>query len=134
GGSITQDNSPLYVVDGFIVSSIRDIPPSDIETINVLKDASATAIYGAQAANGVIVVTTKRPKAGKVSVSYNGFYQVKKLPEDRKLEVLSPYEFALANYEYYKLQSDAAVRGFETFFGSYDDLELYKNKKGKDWQ
>ncbi len=134
GGSITQDNSPLYVVDGFIVSSIRDIPPSDIETINVLKDASATAIYGAQAANGVIVVTTKRPRAGKIAVSYNGFYQMKKLPEDRKLEVLSPYEFVMANYEYYRLQSDAAVRSFERFFGPYEDLELYKQKPAKDWQ
>jgi len=134
GGSITQDNSPLYVVDGFIVGSIRDIPPSDIESITVLKDASATAIYGAQAANGVVVVTTKSPKAGKISVSYNGFYQIKKLPEDRKLKVLDPYEFALANYEYYRLQSDAATRNFSRFFGDYDDLELYKNKPGKDWQ
>ncbi|WP_018629871.1 SusC/RagA family TonB-linked outer membrane protein [Niabella aurantiaca] len=134
GGSITQDNAPLFVVDGFIVSSIRDIPPTDIESINVLKDASATAIYGARAANGVIVVTTKRPKAGKVSVSYNGYYQLKKLPGDRKLEVLDPYEFVLANYEYYRLQSDAATRGFERFFGAYDDLELYKSKPYKDWQ
>lgn len=134
GGSITQDNSPLFVVDGFIVGSIRDIPPSDIESITVLKDASATAIYGAQAANGVVVVTTKSPKAGKVSVSYNGFYQLKKLPADRKLGVLNPYEFALANYEYYRLQSDAATRNFERFFGAYDDLELYKSKPGKDWQ
>ncbi|GAB3015839.1 TonB-dependent receptor [Niabella terrae] len=134
GGSITQDNSPVYVVDGLIVNSIRDIPITDIESVNVLKDASAAAIYGAQAANGIIVVTTKRPKAGRISVSYNGFYQVKKLPEDRKLQVLSPYEFVLANYEYYRLQSDAATRGFERFFGSYDDLELYKEKAGNDWQ
>ncbi|WP_114790038.1 SusC/RagA family TonB-linked outer membrane protein [Niabella yanshanensis] len=134
GGSITQDNSPLFVVDGLIVSSIRDIPPTDIESVNVLKDASATAIYGAAAANGVIVVTTKQPRAGRVSVSYNGFYQMKKLPEDRKLKVLSPYEFVLANYEHNRLQSDAAVRSFETFFGAYDDLELYKNKPANDWQ
>ena len=105
GGSITQDNSPLYVVDGFIVSSIRDIPPTDIESISVLKDASATAIYGAQASNGVIVITTKRPEAGKINISYNGFAQMKELPQDRKYEVLSPYEFALANYEYAKLRS-----------------------------
>ena len=65
GGSITQDNSPLYVVDNFIVNSIRDIPPSDIESINVLKDAAATAIYGAQASNGVVVITTKKQKQGK---------------------------------------------------------------------
>ncbi|GAB3657958.1 TonB-dependent receptor [Echinicola sediminis] len=134
GGSVTQDNAPLYVVDGFIVGSIRDIPPTDIETITVLKDAAATAIYGAQAANGVIVITTKTPKAGKTSISYNNFFQWKNLPKDRKYEVLDPYEYVLANYEYAKLQSDAAVRNFERFFGVYDDLELYKQKPGTDWQ
>ena len=134
GGSITQDNSPLFVVDGFIVNTIRDIPPTDIESINVLKDASATAIYGAQAANGVVVITTKKPKAGKVGVTYNGFYQLKQLPKDRKYEVLDPYEFAIANYEIAKLRSDADVRNFERFFGVYDDLELYKQKKPNDWQ
>ena len=60
GGSLSQDNSPLYIVDGFPVSSISDIAPSEIETIDVLKDASSTAIYGARGANGVIIVTTKR--------------------------------------------------------------------------
>ncbi|MCB9274189.1 MAG: TonB-dependent receptor [Lewinellaceae bacterium] len=134
GGSITQDNSPLYVVDGFIVSSIRDIPPSDIESISVLKDASATAIYGAQASNGVVVITTKRPTAGKINVSYNGFMQFKQLPQDRRYEVLSPYEFALANYEYAAVRSEADLRNFEKFFGKYDDLELYKQKPGTDWQ
>lgn len=134
GGSITQDNSPLFVVDGFIVNSIRDVPPSDIESINVLKDAAATAIYGAQASNGVVVITTKRPKAGQISVSYNGFYQAKYLPTDRKYQVLDPYEFALANYEFAKLSSESATRNFERFFGVYDDLELYKNKRPTDWQ
>lgn len=134
GGSITQDNSPLYVVDGFIVSSIRDIPPTDIESINVLKDAAATAIYGAQASNGVIVITTKTPSAGKITVSYNGFLQAKELAGDRRYEVLDPYEFVLANYEYAAVQSQAALDNFERFFGVYDDLELYKNRPGTDWQ
>lgn len=134
GGSITQDNSPLFVVDGFIVSSIRDIPPADIESISVLKDASATAIYGAQASNGVVVITTKRPLPGKISVTYNGFAQSKHLPGDRKYEVLSPYEYVLANYEYAKLRSDADLRNFEKFFGKYDDLELYRQKAPTDWQ
>ncbi|MBD8490589.1 TonB-dependent receptor [Echinicola sp. CAU 1574] len=134
GGSVTQDNSPLYVVDGFIVGSIRDIPPTDIETITVLKDAAATAIYGAQAANGVIVITTKTPQAGKTSISYNNFFQWKQLPKDRRYEVLDPYEYVLANYEYAKLQSDAAVRNFERYYGVYDDLELYQQKPGTDWQ
>lgn len=134
GGSITQDNSPLYVVDGFIVSSIRDIPPTDIESINVLKDAAATAIYGAQAANGVVVITTKQPVAGRTIVSYSGFVQLKELPRDRKYDVLSPYEYVMANYEYAKLRSESDVRNFEKFFGKYDDLELYKYKKPTDWQ
>lgn len=134
GGSITQDNSPLYVVDGFIVNSIRDIPPSDIESINVLKDAAATAIYGAQASNGVVVITTKRPVVGRMSISYNGFAQLKQLPSDRRYEVLSPYEFVMANYELAALRSEADVRNFEKFFGKYDDLELYRNKRPTDWQ
>ena len=134
GGSITQDNSPLYVVDGFIVPSIRDIPPTDIESVNVLKDAAATAIYGAQAANGVIVITTKRPVAGKTVVSYSGFAQLKQLPKDRKYEVLSPHEYVMANYEHAKLRSDADLRNFEKYFGKYDDLELYQYKKATDWQ
>lgn len=134
GGSITQDNAPLYVVDGFIVSSIRDIPPSDIESISVLKDAAATAIYGAQASNGVIVVTTKAPVSGRVSVSYNNFFQYKSLPKNRKYEVLDSYEYVMANYEYAKLRSQSDVDRFEKYFGVYDDLELYKQKPTTDWQ
>jgi TonB-linked SusC/RagA family outer membrane protein len=134
GGSITQDNSPLFVVDGFIVGSIRDIPPSDIESLNVLKDAAATAIYGSQASNGVVVITTKTPKSGKMQVSYNGFYQTKFLPKNRAYEVLSPYEFVLANYEYFKLRGQTAVEGFERYYGTYEDIDLYKSKPGRDWQ
>ena len=64
GGSITQSNEPLFIVDGFQVSNINDMPPTDIESIDVLKDASSTAIYGAKGANGVILVTTKGGRAG----------------------------------------------------------------------
>lgn len=134
GGSLTQDNSPLYVVDGFIVTSIRDIPPTDIESINVLKDAAATAIYGAQAANGVVVITTKNPVAGKTIISYSGFLQSKELPKNRKYEVLSPYEYVMANYETAKLRGDTDVESFEKYFGKYDDLELYRYKPATDWQ
>lgn len=134
GGSITQDNSPLYVVDGFIVNSIRDIPPTDIENITVLKDAASTAIYGAQASNGVIVITTKKPVAGRTEISYNGFLQFKSLPGNRRYEVLSPYEYVFANYEYAKLRSETDVENFEKYFGKYDDMELYKSKEPTDWQ
>ncbi len=71
--SLSASNEPLYVVDGIPVTyTIDDINPSDIETIDVLKDASATAIYGVRGANGVIQITTKKGKAGKVSIEYNG--------------------------------------------------------------
>lgn len=69
GGSITQSNDPLYIVDGFPVDGISDIPANDIEDITVLKDASSTAIYGSRGANGVILVTTKSGKEGKTKVS-----------------------------------------------------------------
>lgn len=134
GGSITQSNEPLYVVDGFIVDGINDIPPTDIESINVLKDAAATAVYGAQAANGVVVVTTKNPKAGKTTVSYNNFFQFNNLPSDRRYEVLSPYEYVFANYEYARLQSQTALENFERYFGVYDDIDIYRSRQGTDWQ
>ena len=134
GGSITQDNSPLYIVDGFIVENINNIAPTDIESIDVLKDASSTAIYGARGANGVVIVTTKSPKAGKTTFSYNGYAQGKTLP--RKLDVLSPYEFTLAQYEYAKLRGETSseLTNFTKFFGVYEDLELYKYQEGTDWQ
>lgn len=134
GTSLSQDNSPLYVVDGFIVGGIDNIPVNDIASIDVLKDAAATAVYGAQASNGVIVVTTKSPVAGKTSISYNNYFQFNELPQDRKYKVLDPYEFVLANYEYQALRGQTAIEGFEKYFGKYEDLELYKQRKPTDWQ
>lgn len=132
GGSITQDNSPLYIVDGFPASSISDIPPSDIESIDVLKDASSTAIYGARGANGVVIVTTKSGKAGKVEVSYNFYYGVKQLAS--KLDVLDPYEYVLYQYERTRdVFQDR--RSFETYYGEWDQLDsLYSDQVGTDWQ
>ncbi len=134
GGSITQDNSPLYVVDGFIVSTISDIPPADILSIDILKDAAATAVYGAQASNGVVVISTKSPKEGKISVNYNNFFQFNELPKDRRYEVLDPYEYVMANYEYALIQGPTSLKSFERYFGVYGDLELYQSKTGTDWQ
>jgi TonB-linked SusC/RagA family outer membrane protein len=76
GNSIKSTNEPLYVVDGFPSSTGMDINPNDIEDIQILKDASATAIYGARGANGVIMITTKRGRAGKTDVQYDGYYGV----------------------------------------------------------
>ena len=68
GTSVTQSNEPLYIVDGFQTDNINDIPPTDIASIDILKDASLTAIYGARGGNGVVIVTTKAARAGKVQV------------------------------------------------------------------
>lgn len=132
GGSVTQDNSPLYIVDGFPVNKISDIDPNDIGSIDVLKDASSTAIYGARGANGVVIITTKKPMGGKTTVTYNGYVQVKTLPKE--LSVLSPYEFALLQYELASLKGSSGISGYNTYFGSFDDIDIYKNQIGTDWQ
>lgn len=92
-GSISQDNSPLYVIDGFPSedANANTINPSDIESIDVLKDASATAIYGARGSNGVILITTKRGKSGKPQLSYNAYYGIQKSPN--KIPLMNAYEF-----------------------------------------
>jgi TonB-dependent starch-binding outer membrane protein SusC len=131
GGSITQDNSPLYIVDGFPVSSISDIAPADIASIDVLKDASSTAIYGARGANGVIIITTKEGVEGDLSVNYNMYYGVKQIA--KTLNVLSPYEYALWQYELAG-ESGNTARNFQRYYGVFGDLELYKAQRGSDWQ
>jgi TonB-linked SusC/RagA family outer membrane protein len=84
--SITADNDPLYVVDGIpFVDAISQISPNDIESIEILKDASATAIYGNRGANGVILITTKKGKQGKTIIEYNGYYGVQKNREMPRL-------------------------------------------------
>jgi TonB-linked SusC/RagA family outer membrane protein len=132
GGSITQSNEPLFIVDGFPVESISDIPSNDIEDITVLKDASSTAIYGSRGANGVILVTTKSGKSGKVKVSYNAYYSFKKIA--KKLDVLNAKDYATWQYELAQLKSGESISNYEKFFGSYQDLDLYDDVATNDWQ
>ncbi|PXV63601.1 TonB-linked SusC/RagA family outer membrane protein [Dysgonomonas alginatilytica] len=126
GTSISQDNAPLYVVDGIIVNSITDIPPSDIASIDVLKDAASTAIYGALGSNGVILITTKSGREGKISVTFNASYGAKKTRDF--IEVLSPYE-----YVYYQHELDQ-TSSFQKLYGRFQDLDIYKSDPGIDWQ
>ena len=131
GGSITQDNSPLILVDGFEVSSLNDIPPTDVESIDVLKDASSTAIYGARGANGVILVTTKKPNAGRVSVSLNTYLQTSAL--SNKLDVMDPYEYVLMQYEYAR-QKNSIPNDFFNKYGQAYEFYIYQGDEGTDWQ
>lgn len=130
GGSITQDNSPLYIVDGFPVSSIADIAPQDIESIDILKDASSTAIYGARGANGVILVTTKGGKAGKTAISFNVFTGSRNLAN--KLDVLSPLDYVTWQYEHSLLANKP--ENYTQYFGNYQDIDLYADVEPNDWQ
>lgn len=128
GGSITQDNSPLYIVDGFQVANINNIAPQDIESIDVLKDAASTAIYGAQGANGVILITTKSGSAGNPAINFNSFIGLSNVY--KLTNVLDPYEFV-----YYQKELDPTPNA--SFFGAYgnwDDVDIYKSKPGINWQ
>lgn len=135
GGSITQDNSPLYIVDGVQVEDgLRSIAPQDIERIDVLKDASATAIYGSRGANGVVLVVTKSGKAGMANITYNGFAGLNQLPGT--LEVMSPYEFVVYQYERNILSGTNAMNTFRNMYGveTFADIEKYKEYTPVDWQ
>ncbi len=132
GGSITGDNTPLYIVDGFPAENINNVAPGDIQSIDVLKDASSTAIYGSRGGNGVVIITTKSAQAGKTQISYNGFMQSKQLA--KRLDVLDPYEYVKLNYELAALNGTDGIKGFENRFGVYDDIDLYKYQRPIDWQ
>ena len=121
GGSLSQDNSPLYIVDGFPVSSISDIAPADIQSIDVLKDASSTAIYGSQGANGVIIITTKSGKEGKVQVNFGASFGWKKVTKMQS--AMDPY-----NYAYYQYEQGS------TAYGAFNDLEIWKSRAGTNFQ
>ena len=136
GGSLSQDNSPLYIVDGFEVSSIDDISPSEIETIDVLKDASSTAIYGAKGANGVIIVTTK--SGGSTDglmpkIDFNASWGWKTATKFQK--VLPAYDYAMAKYE----MTTGSTNNPTSYtkrngLGYYSDLDIYKSVAGTDYQ
>ena len=132
GTSLTQSNDPLYIVDGMPVSSISDIAPSDIASMDVLKDAAATAIYGAQGANGVIIITTKDADTDDdkmtFHVDYSGYIGWKKIA--KKYDVMNPEDFALMQYEW-AYQKDNSLSGLRSNFYAYFD-QLYNNTKYKD--
>ena len=134
--SLTQDNTPLYIIDGFPVedaAAAAAINPNDIESTNILKDASATAIYGSRGANGVVVITTKQGKQGKPVLTYDGSFSVSKVT--KTMEMMSGYEFV-------KLQNEIEpTRTLERYFmngepyeGKTWTLEDYRNAPVADWQ
>ena len=133
GGSITQDNSPLYIVDGFPVESINDISSSEIASIDVLKDAFSTAIYGSRGANGVVIVTTKSAEKGqKVSVKFNSYYGRKVMANKDAIVPMNPENFVKFQYELASIR-DNVSSNYVPYFGSFSDIDLYSGLKGNDW-
>ena len=135
GNSLKGENAPLVVIDGVLGGDLSLIDPNDITSIEVLKDASSSAIYGARAANGVVLITTKSAKVGKTTVTYNGSATYRKI--SKTLDLLSPYEFA-------RLQGDIDPKYKDTYYKEgdetegvpykYQTLDDYIGVAGVDWQ
>lgn len=136
GNSITGSNAPLYVVDGiplpdFNVSSLNT---RDIKSFDVLKDASATAIYGSRGANGVILITTISGRSdGKTDINFTTHGWLHTIPN--RLDVMNPYEY-VKYQETIAYANDSYVPGVNVsqFIASWVDPELYRNVKGSNWQ
>ncbi|MCA5003870.1 TonB-dependent receptor [Sphingobacterium sp. WQ 366] len=141
--SITGDTNPLYIVDGFeMPNALSIIDVNDIESIDVLKDASASAIYGSRGANGVILITTKSAKSGKTIVDYNGYASFEGL--SKKLDLLNTEDFVKYQYELLSLAGrqthfanlyggDATSPNFGSTVYSMIN-EKYASDPGLDWQ
>lgn len=129
GNSLTQSNAPLFVVDGFPIEdfSLQSLNPEDVASISVLKDASATAIYGSRGANGVIIIETKKGRTGPPVIAYDGYYGRQHVT--KKIDMMSPYDFVK-----YQLEINPAPTTEAYLTKPSMALEEYRNVKGVDWQ
>ena len=131
--SINAGNSPLIVIDGFpTTSGLETLSPNEIESISVLKDASAASLYGSRAANGVVLVTTKQAKEGQKSIEFSSYTGIQVVPERGRPDLMNAREFAQFKKEYYE---DAAI--YEGYTGGvpavYANPEQYGPDDGTDW-
>jgi len=112
--SVSAGSDPLYVIDGFpITGNIAAMNPDEIDEITILKDAASTSLYGSRAANGVVLITTKKPKAGQTNISLNAFYGTQKVPDRGLVKMLNAQEFAQFKKEYYEDQNQAVPKEFQ---------------------
>lgn len=133
GASITQDNSPLYIVDGFPVDNINDISSSEIASIDILKDAFSTAIYGSRGANGVVIVTTKNAEKGrKIAVNLNAYYGLKTMANKQAIKPMDSENFVKFQYELASVR-DNVKDNYVPYFGSFEDIGLYSGLPTNDW-
>ncbi len=124
--SVSAGSDPLYVVDGFpITGTIGQLNPDEIDDISILKDAASTSLYGSRAANGVVLITTKKGKVGQTSISFNAFAGVQQVPQRGRVKMLNAVEFAQFKKEYYQDQGQVVPTEFQ-------DPSQYEGKNN-DW-
>lgn len=124
--SVTAGSDPLYVIDGFpITGTIGQMNPDEIEDITILKDAASTSLYGSRAANGVVLITTKRGTPGKMAVSLNAYAGIQKVPMRGRIKMLNAEEFAQFKKEMYEDENKAVPEEFQ-------DPSKYRGKNN-DW-
>ncbi|SHH51975.1 TonB-linked outer membrane protein, SusC/RagA family [Chryseolinea serpens] len=123
--SVSGSNDPLYVIDGFIGGNIESINPNDIESLEILKDASATAIYGSRGSNGVVIITTKTGKEGAPRINFSTWFSKAMVP--KQLDIMNAYDFART----VNLQQSQVGQG-----PAFSDAQLqqFKENGGTDWQ
>jgi TonB-linked SusC/RagA family outer membrane protein len=138
GTSISQSNQALVLIDG-VPGNLNDIPGDQVESIDVLKDASSAAIYGSRGANGVVLVTTKSAKAGKTNVSYNGYAKINR--PNKYLKALSPYDYLQYVWANAAANGTAYQTPFEQLYGlganagnNTGGIESYRNLATDDIQ
>ncbi len=145
GNSVNFGNDPLYVIDGFIVynnndqvntgagngvgvNALSSLNPSDIESIDILKDASATAIYGSRGANGVVIITTKKGKKGANEINYNGYFGTQVIA--KKISLLDASQWDELQNDVYLSVAPASRNGLNNF----SDEQIAADGKGSDWE
>ncbi|MEI6752121.1 MAG: TonB-dependent receptor [Paludibacter sp.] len=138
GGSLSQDASPLYVIDGFPMENfdLATLDSKNIESIDVLKDASSIAIYGSRGANGVIIINTKQGTVGKTKVDYSYNFSMTAKPAMPKM--MGPYEYVKMQQEIASKEGSSQYTTFKKMYlnnekGDSTTLENYRNEAGYNW-
>ncbi len=131
GAGVFGNNNPLYVIDGLLTSNSPNFNPNDVESIQVLKDASATALYGAQAANGVVIITTKRGKEGPAKINFSAYYGTQNIA--KRLEMMNAQEFSAITNAAYDAAGEARMPGADARAnpGRYPNIDATIDT---DWQ
>ena len=127
--SINGTGEPLYVVDGIYTDNIDFLNPSDVKSIEILKDAASTSIYGSRGANGVILITTNKPKSGQISTNYSTYFTTKDMA--RKIDVVNAAEYAMLFYEMKANRPDLILPNFEIV--GFPENNPSSWGKGYDW-